>query len=308
MRKVNKNITRIVAILLALVMISACVLSSTFAKYVTKKDATATVGFTKFGVTITPGSDLSSSYDTTAEEGVVEVRVNTSSASTEPLLIAPGTRGALACFEVTSADVPWYIDINGSITIGDGYKASSELILNENGDPIDYFPILISIYRCNWDGSKYVAPRADSVVAHSVVRLTPDASKGTVVGSAEERYKLSFTADPSNDIDSLESAISTSINTVFDDMGTNNTGNAAGTKSMFIVEWYWPYDNTSERIAGMESSKMVEQRGNGSLVTYNYQTRELDTQLAEAMKKEPNAFNIKLELKAKVSQANGVKS
>ncbi len=307
MRKVNKNITRIVAILLALVMLSACVLSGTLAKYVTQKDGTATVGFTPFGVTINTYSDLANEYDTEAEEGVVEVEVNAANSSN---LIAPGTRGALACFEVISesTDVPWYIDIEcDDINIGDGYKASSKLILNENGDPIDYFPILISIYRCNWDGSKYAL--SGSKIAYSVIRLTPDAPKGTSVGSAEEKYKLSFTADDTrcNDVDTLEATLKTSLNIAFDDMGDGNKGNAAGTKSMFIVEWFWPYDNT-DTIDVMSSSSMVEQRGTGSWTEYYYQTRELDTQLAEAMKKAPNAFNITLNLTAKVSQANGVKS
>ena len=304
MRKVNKNITRIVAILLALVMISACVVSGTLAKFVTTKGSKSTVDITQFGVTIKTYSDLANEYDTTAEEGVVEVEVNAANSSN---LIAPGTRGALACFEVISTDVPWYINIDGDINIGAGYTASSELILNENGDPINYFPILISIYRCNWDGSKYVV--SGSKIAYSVIRLTPDAPKGTGVDNAEEMYKLSFTAGTTrcNDVDTLEATLKTSLNTAFDDMGDGNKGNAAGTKSMFIVEWFWPYDNT-DTIDIMSGSSMVEQRGTGSLIMYHYQTRELDTQLAEAMKKAPNEFNIRLNLTAKVSQANGVKS
>lgn len=333
MRKVNKNITRIVAILLALVMISACVLSSTFAKYVTtKKTSPAKVVVTQFGVTVTPHSDLYAEYNTTAS-GVVEVEVNAANTSN---LIAPGTRGALACFEVTSTDVPWYIDINGTISIGDGYKASSKLILNENGDPIDYFPIVIYLYRYDWSASAnngqggYV--ESNVKVAHSVCRLTPNAPKGMTTESANDknvnitgisgitntteldgRYRMSLTSENraynvARLQDKLNLSNNTSLNGAFDDMGANNTGNAAGTKSLFVVEWCWPYNNAEsyKQESTAHNKKSASERG--FMEYYYYQTRELDTQLAEAMKKAPNAFNITLNLTAKVSQANGVKS
>ena len=325
MRKVNKNITRIVAILLALVMLSACALSGTLAKYVTNKDRGVEVGITPFGVTITHGTDLNTQYDTSARDGIVEIKVNTGSSK----LIAPGTRGALAYFEVTSTNLPWYIDIDGTISIGDGYKASSELILNENGKPIDYFPIVIYLYRYDWSNSAnggrggYVESTAKPVkVAHSVCRLAPNAPKGmTTVKDDDDSadwdglYRMSLTSENrSIGVARLQEKLNLnsgdkSLKKAFDDKGTNNTGNAAGTKSIFVVEWCWPYKSDNQNVVDYKqeseanNTKPTSERG--FLEYYHYQTPELDAQIGEAMIKNPELFNISLDLSAKVSQATG---
>ena len=49
-KRTNKNIFRIIAILLCLVLVTSSVVSSTLAKFVITKDATTTVKFSKFGV------------------------------------------------------------------------------------------------------------------------------------------------------------------------------------------------------------------------------------------------------------------
>lgn len=53
MKKTNKILTRALVILLALVLITSSVVSSTFAKYVVRKEATTTVQLQKFGLTVT---------------------------------------------------------------------------------------------------------------------------------------------------------------------------------------------------------------------------------------------------------------
>ncbi len=52
MRKINKIMMATVSILLTLVLISSCVLSGIFAKYVTSKTASSQMQFEKFGVTV----------------------------------------------------------------------------------------------------------------------------------------------------------------------------------------------------------------------------------------------------------------
>ena len=52
MRKINKIMMATVSILLTLVLISSCVLSGIFAKYVTTKTASSQMQFEKFGVTV----------------------------------------------------------------------------------------------------------------------------------------------------------------------------------------------------------------------------------------------------------------
>ena len=337
MRKANKIIMATVSTLLTLILVSSCILSGLYAKYVTKESSLVTVGFKKFGVTITHGTDLNTQYDTSARDGIVEIKVNTG----ESKLIAPGTRGALAYFEVTSTDVPWYIDIDGTISIGDGYKASSGLILNENGKPIDYFPIVIYLYRYDWnptggeDGKgAYEESTVKPVnVAHSVCRLAPNAPKdmttekdndknvgvvkdGTLTASKlDNNYRMSLTSENrSIGVARLQEKLNDndkrSLNGAFDDKGDNNTGNAAGTKSIFVVEWCWPYKNDKETdVDYKKESEANNKKTTGvSGEYYYYQPPELDAQIGEAMIKSPELFNISLDLTAKVSQATAARS
>ena len=53
MKKFNKFLLRILAVLLCLILISTCIVSSTMAKFVVIKQADATVSLQKFGTTIT---------------------------------------------------------------------------------------------------------------------------------------------------------------------------------------------------------------------------------------------------------------
>jgi hypothetical protein len=100
-----------------------------------------------------------------------------------------------------------------------------------------------------------------------------------------------------------------SLKKAFDDKGTNNTGNAAGTKSIFVVEWCWPYKSDNQNVVDYKqeseanNTKPTSERG--FLEYYHYQTPELDAQIGEAMIKSPELFNISLSLTAKVSQATG---
>ena len=76
MRKVNKIMKITVAILLSLVLITSCVVSGLFAKYVTAESTRVTVGLKAFGITVTatPGAGLASAVGTsqvTAAENAV---------------------------------------------------------------------------------------------------------------------------------------------------------------------------------------------------------------------------------------------
>lgn len=58
MKNRTKIMMMVISTLLALVMISSCLVSSTMAKYVITKTATTEVGFKKFGVTVAIDSDM----------------------------------------------------------------------------------------------------------------------------------------------------------------------------------------------------------------------------------------------------------
>ena len=68
MKKINKKLFRIIAVLLCLVLISSCVLSGTLAKFVTKKDRNFTVRLKQFGVELNVATDFSKDSGVTVEE------------------------------------------------------------------------------------------------------------------------------------------------------------------------------------------------------------------------------------------------
>lgn len=75
MKRFTKALMTIVAILLVLVLISSCLVSSTMAKYVITKSSTNTVSLTKFGLTLTvaPGeTNGSGKLTSNAEETTVK--------------------------------------------------------------------------------------------------------------------------------------------------------------------------------------------------------------------------------------------
>ena len=138
MRKFNKAVMIIVSILLALVMLSSCLVSGVLARYTASETAKADIGFKKLGLSVTSGTDLSSSY--TLKVGDDEIAAVQSTQN----VIAPGTHGCLAWVRVKGTpEVNYDLDFSGSFSIGDGYYASSGLIKNASGTAIDYFPLAL---------------------------------------------------------------------------------------------------------------------------------------------------------------------
>ena len=283
LRKVNKNITRIVAILLALVMISACVVSGTLAKFVTKKDGTATVGFTPFGVTITPHSDLAAEYNTTASN-VVEVKASTANTS----LIAPGTRGCLACLQVTGAPaMPYKIDFSGDVTIGEGFKQAA---LDAKGDPMAYFPIIIYVvaYDVTKDGNNndVLTPTTATNLNGDVMDFAfchrrevggeEHALIGTRLNNADSVCGVYDPCDIGNLLSgdyAGDGYPDYNLDNIFDSVNATSTA----VNRVYSVQWCWPYNDDSNYYRKADAIG-------------DYQTRELDAQLGENVKNNREAF------------------
>ena len=129
MRKTNRIMMGTVSILLCLVLVTTSVLSGIFAKYVTNQKAEANVAFKKWGITVTPGSNLEESYSKVVEgEDKVVVSSNLSGN-----LMVPGTRGALAYLHVKSEpndppQVRYELDFDGKIDIGFGFWSYKTLV------------------------------------------------------------------------------------------------------------------------------------------------------------------------------------
>ena len=101
----KNRMMRVASGLLVAVLLTTCVISGTFAKYVTDASGSDSARVAKFGVKITAAKDMfNDSYkDTkttyTANEQIGEITVQADTEGTD--VVAPGTKGSLVGFEVT---------------------------------------------------------------------------------------------------------------------------------------------------------------------------------------------------------------
>ena len=231
MRKTNRIMMGTVSILLCLVLVTTSVLSGIFAKYVTNRKAEANVTFKKWGITVTPGSDLEESYSKVID-GEDKVVVSSTLSGN---LMAPGTRGALAYLHVESEpndppEVRYELDFDGKIDIGFGFwsykslveyasyvkgelaikyptlssdeidakynkllKIKSEIaFVDESGAETGYLPIQLKLRRFDLNSDGSVNT---NVTSHKLclVRLAPNAPKGATVYSADDGLENDYT-------------------------------------------------------------------------------------------------------------------
>ena len=142
----------IATVLLCAVFVTTSVLSTTFAKYTTTGELDSeTARVAKWGIELSNGSNAATSW--TVEENETSITA-ASSGTTGDNVIAPGTSGYLACFEVRgNPEVAHNVTMNFNVTIKDGYK---KLIGQD-----DYFPILISVGRASYDASDAIIDRKE---------------------------------------------------------------------------------------------------------------------------------------------------
>ena len=206
-------------------------------------------------------------------------------------VIAPGTRGALAYFEVSgNTDVAYNVDFSGEISIGEGYFASKGLLVDENGEAIDYFPIAIYIcrYDLNADGT---LKETKKQAHHCIVRLTPDAPEGMTLQKPsketsgwDENHRMSyFSGNRWYDLNRML-AVLNGTSTDKQDQALNkildSDNNTKGTvKSVYVVEWLWPYDSGATFKDKSEDNAKKTNNGN----VYTYQTAALDSQISDAI-------------------------
>ena len=231
MRK-SKILMIVVSVLLSLVLATTSVVSGTLAKYVSSAQTDPTViTFKKWGITVTPGSDLKESYST-----VIDGKDKVVVSSTLPgNLMAPGTRGALASLHVQSdanksPEVRYELDFDGKIDIGFGFwsykslveyasyvkgelaikepnlssdeidakynkllKIKSEIaFVDESGAETGYLPIQLKLRRFDLNSDGSVNT---NVTSHKLclVRLAPNAPKGATVYRANDGPENDYT-------------------------------------------------------------------------------------------------------------------
>lgn len=174
MRKQNRAgriALAIATVLLCAVFVTTSVLSTTFAKYTTTGELDSeTARVAKWGIELSNDSNATTSW--TVEENETSITA-ASSGTTGDNVIAPGTSGYLACFEVRgNPEVAHNVTMNFNVTIGDGYK---KLIGKD-----DYFPILISVGRASYDASNAIKNRKE---LHYYVKKSDEESLENLISS-----------------------------------------------------------------------------------------------------------------------------
>ena len=216
MNRKYKITIAILSVALAIALIGVAVLSGTLTKFATTGSAIALARVAKWGINLEAGSDVSHEYR------VVGNRILVSASLSEGVVI-PGTRGALTYVKTSgSPEVAYSINVDGDTTngaafsVGAGYYASSRLVHDENGLPIEYFPIIIRF---------------------SYFDL---ASSGTKSNTVTKSYAIRRTDVDVNctDLDDLVTKVNLAINTDLDVSGNPPANNI---NKVYAIEWDWLY-------------------------------------------------------------------
>ena len=300
MQKKNRIFMRVVAMLLCIVIITTCLVSSIFARYVARDSASIDgVKLKKWGITIETGSHAKRTYTDESGNTVVATKETIGSANA----IAPGMRGSLAWFHVFgSPEVKYKINFDGNISIGDGYD---DAVVNSNEEPLAYFPIVLYLvaYDVTYDGDEMILNRTTSTNAKGKVM---DFAQSHLRKEGDVRNTLASTeaSDSGNVLSwSSVSVIQDTFNgyrAKYNYMSLDNCFDqfdlSGSTDRVYALEWCWPYNHDASYPRSDESN----------FKQGRYLYSEYDTQLGEKMRerKGTDDFDITLEMSVTVEQSN----
>lgn len=130
--------------LMVAVLLTTSIISGTFAKYVTSKDASDSARVAKFGVTVSGTADtFKETY--AKDDGNFTLAANTV-VSTEDV-VAPGTSGSMAAFTITGTpEVAVNVKFEGTLELGNKWVDS---------DSNYYCPIEITVGDTTFKGTGY---------------------------------------------------------------------------------------------------------------------------------------------------------
>lgn len=245
----KNTMMRVASVLLVAVLLSTCVISSTFAKYVTSASGTDTARVAKWNITMdnTGKSTFVTEYDASDDDKTVVSATD---------VVAPGTSGS-ALYKVLGTPETDYVITFDADSITDVYlgagtysytDAESNAIYSNSSTTIaadgDYYPI------------KYY--------------ITVSTTNGAIFNKAEPQAAAAFEANTkSAEFGSLASALAAleSIEVRF----TNNTNITCDL--VVTIEWAWAFDNTTMNakadIYDTILGDLTDNKNNGDLTVSN---------------------------------------
>lgn len=185
----KKNIMmRLAAVLLVLVLLSTCGISSAYAKYTTVGDAGDTAQVAKWGVKVSvAGSEAFNITDTNVESADATISV-----------IAPGTSGSLGSLEITGTpEVATKVKVTLEVNL-DGWVIADP---NNAGSTIFYCPLVFTcggtvIKGATYDQQSDLEDAVEALLANNgtVVDYAPNIDLSAVVASLDINWEWKFTA------------------------------------------------------------------------------------------------------------------
>ena len=134
--KKNKMM-RLASVLLVLVMLTTCVISGTFAKYVTADDAHDEARVAKWGIVITATDDADSKVVVDTKNDANEADI---SIAKDLKLLAPGTKGNIAQVNIKGQpEVAFDVSISVNLDLGDKWEVGGSV----------YCPLVFKVFKNN---------------------------------------------------------------------------------------------------------------------------------------------------------------
>lgn len=172
--------------LLVLCLLTTCVISTTFAKYVTNDSASDTARVAKWGVVIDVQADTAfgNAYDDEVNASGTKV------VSTEDV-VAPGTKGTLAMTQITGKpEVKVNIEYKATLTLT-GWEVAGAF----------YCPLEITIDGNTYKGTAYASiAEFKAAVEGAVTALTKDYAAGTDLSEANETFAWAWAFEGNDDV------------------------------------------------------------------------------------------------------------
>lgn len=179
---------RIAAVLMILTLFSTCVISGTFAKYVTEGSTTATARVAKWGVKIEAsptdesGAPFKNSYATNGEvTNLKGEKIENAVLSTTGAVVAPGTSGGLGAINVSGTP---------EVAVNIAYTVTSMSFDNWTAEGAFYCPLVFKIGAQTITGTEYAS---DTELVEALTTAIEGFSDNYEAGT-----DLSTLSDPNN--------------------------------------------------------------------------------------------------------------
>ena len=191
----KNNALRAASTLLVAVLLSTCAISGTFAKYVTKNSGIDSARVAKWGVEITAtGETFANSY----AKDDNNFTLNTYTVVSTDKVVAPGTKGEMATFELTGTpETAFRVSFDGTMELSNGW-------VDANGDY--YCPIEITVGNTTLKGIEYTsADEFEDAVKLEIATLSADYEANTdlsklAAGDPTISWKWPFYINDANDV------------------------------------------------------------------------------------------------------------